>query len=303
MNAPNALNVGNLGAIITSSQDMGNTTITLGFVARTSPSGYGINRYYVIQPEHNANLDATLVFNYLDAELNGITESELDVWRFNGTDWDSQSATLNTTNNTLTKNNIPAFSTWTAGSPFNNPLPVTLTRFEAQRLNDFEVKLSWTTASEWRNKGFAIEKSADGFLFDSVGFVTGAGDSQVAHHYEFILQETEPAYYRLKQLDFEGTFEYSEVKYVAGNEAVLQLMVYPNPSKGEVNIRFSKKVTPFTLKMIGLDGKIALYETFENEFQAETTLNHLLTQQPNGTYYLVFQSVDWQFTMPLILMR
>ena len=73
LSAPSSANPGNLGIIITSAQNLGNTTIKRGHQSQTDTYGSGnsITRYYDITPANNTNLDATLRFTYLDAELNG----------------------------------------------------------------------------------------------------------------------------------------------------------------------------------------------------------------------------------------
>jgi len=107
-------NVAGLGAEITTSADMGSTTITRTHAAASSPTS--IERRYQISPTTNTGLDATLVFHYDDTELNGNTEADLKLYRStNGNNWDKQNAsTVNTTNNTLTLTGMNSFSYWTA---------------------------------------------------------------------------------------------------------------------------------------------------------------------------------------------
>jgi hypothetical protein len=97
LNSPSAKNLGNLGAVITSATNLGNTTIRRGH--KIQPSIYGSNnsiqRYYDIIPANNMALKATLRVNYFDAELNGITESTLNQWKSkNGVTWDFMGADL-----------------------------------------------------------------------------------------------------------------------------------------------------------------------------------------------------------------
>ncbi|MBI2729621.1 MAG: T9SS type A sorting domain-containing protein [Sphingobacteriales bacterium] len=83
LNAPSAANPGNLGAVITSTQNLGSTIIKRGHVSQTDLAipGFSINRYYDISPATNTNLNATLRINYFDAELNGKTEAGLSMWK------------------------------------------------------------------------------------------------------------------------------------------------------------------------------------------------------------------------------
>ena len=113
-----AQNVAGLGATITTAANMGSTVISRGHAAQTGNGNEGIKRYYDITPTTNTGLDATLVFNYADSELNSLTESTLVLFRSTntGSTWFDQGGTVNTTNNTLTLTGIDAFSRWTGGS-------------------------------------------------------------------------------------------------------------------------------------------------------------------------------------------
>lgn len=115
--------VAGLGVNITTSADLGSTTI----IRRHNASGErAILRNYQINPTNNSGLNATLVYNYLDAELNGRTEASLKLFRSTdgSTDWTEKTSSINTTDNTLTLSSIDAFSYWTAADETAN---VTLT--------------------------------------------------------------------------------------------------------------------------------------------------------------------------------
>ncbi|MFT5764720.1 MAG: hypothetical protein ACI8X3_002151 [Saprospiraceae bacterium] len=114
---------------------------------------------------------------------------------------------------------------YTTGSPnicpymngiYNDPLPVDLSSFTGQLKKD-NILLYWTTESEKNNAGFEIEQSFDGEQFSIIGMVEGRGNSETLWQYTFLdpgvriraLGTT--AYYRLVQVDFEGTKTYSAV--------------------------------------------------------------------------------------------
>ncbi len=117
LNSPAAVNLGNLGAVITSSADLGNSTIRRGHAAQNNVAGTNssIRRYYDIVPQYNNNLNATLHFQYLEAELNSIPESSLSQWQSEDrTNWTSAGfTTRNTANNYVEKTGIANFSRWT----------------------------------------------------------------------------------------------------------------------------------------------------------------------------------------------
>ena len=111
-------------------------------------------------------------------------------------------------------------------------LPVELLSFEAKS-NDKTVDLTWTTASEGNNAGFDIERSADGKTFDKIGFVKGSGTTSEKRNYTFTdntpLSTT--AYYRLQQVDFDGSKVSSNIIALEPQNQVKGVKVYPNPSK------------------------------------------------------------------------
>ena len=126
LNAPSSANPGNLGAIITSPQNLGSTTIRRGEQSQANGGGAGssILRYYDISPATNSGLNATLRFSYFNAELNGLDENTLVLWRSpDNISWSNQGfTTRNTITNYVEKTGIDAFSRWTL-SATSNPLP------------------------------------------------------------------------------------------------------------------------------------------------------------------------------------
>ena len=114
-----------------------------------------------------------------------------------------------------------------------NPLPVELVRFTAELLGA-DAPLRWATASEKNNDHFEVEASADGRTFRRIGQMAGHGSSAQPHEYQLV----DPAitryaaslvYYRLRQVDQDGTFSYAPVRTVAvGGQA--ELALFPNPT-------------------------------------------------------------------------
>lgn len=121
-------------------------------------------------------------------------------------------------------------------------LPVELTAFEGTFKNG-EVLLSWRTASEQNNAGFEVERSFDREAFTQIGFVRGAGTTTEAQSYAFTDRNSfnaEKVYYRLKQVDFDGQFEYSpiiEVNVSLPTKFAL-MQNYPNPFNPTTTIAY-----------------------------------------------------------------
>lgn len=124
----------------------------------------------------------------------------------------------------------------------NEPVPVELTNFSS-KITGNKVKLVWSTSSETNNSGFEIQRSRDKTNFSKIGFVEGSGTTAQPVSYSFKDENTESEnyYYRLKQVDFDGTFEYSDVVEVnlESPERFALKQNYPNPFNPATNIEFS----------------------------------------------------------------
>lgn len=232
LNAPNGVNVAGLGATITSSINLSSTVVTRGHEAYTSGSNQGIARYFAISPTTNTGLNATLVFHYDESELGGAIEVDLRLFRStdNGVRWTQMGGVPDPTGNTVTLTGIDAFSHWTLAG--EGLLPVELVAFEAFVDGD-EVTLTWATASETNNAGFEVEREMETGKWKMVGFVEGHGTTLEPQRYTYRLADMEPGRYRfrLKQIDFDGTFEYSpEAEVIVEMPGRYHLSpAYPNP--------------------------------------------------------------------------
>jgi hypothetical protein len=116
------------------------------------------------------------------------------------------------------------------------PLPVSLTAFAAKASGP-DVRLSWATASELNNDYFEVERSTDGATFAPLGRLAGHGTTLAANSYAYLdagVASRRPgrAYYRLRQVDLDGTATYSPVRTVdlAGADLTAAVGLYPNPA-------------------------------------------------------------------------
>jgi len=247
-------NVAGLGAEITTSANMGSTTIIRGHEAQGSQ---GIKRYYQINPTTNTGLSATLVFHYRDAELNGQTESELKLFKSSdGSTWTEQaSSTVNTTDNTLTLSGIDGFSSWTAAPTGSDAsLPVELVSFTAESRSG-SVILRWSTESELENLGFMLQRrksEADewepvaDYLSDAA--LAGNGSTTEKHDYQYTDKTLQPGLtyeYRLGDVDYSGRVTWhKEVRVKIKVEDVKMPVefglhrAYPNPFNPAVTLSY-----------------------------------------------------------------
>lgn len=118
-------------------------------------------------------------------------------------------------------------------------LAVDLVSFDAHLNLNKEVLCRWRVASELNNKGFSVERSADGVEWTSIGFVDGRGTTLDAANYRFLDENplTAYSYYRLKQMDFDGQFTNSNVVSVQLLEDFEEeVLIYPNPADEQLFI-------------------------------------------------------------------
>lgn len=110
------------------------------------------------------------------------------------------------------------------------PLPVEWLSFTAIPEKK-AVILRWSTATEHNNDYFVIERSDDGLTFKAIGQVPGGGTSSVIRNYQFL--DVDPmegtSYYRIRQVDFDGQYDYSKIVPVRTGDSVSGVNVYPNP--------------------------------------------------------------------------
>jgi alpha-tubulin suppressor-like RCC1 family protein len=116
-------------------------------------------------------------------------------------------------------------------------LPVQYLYFTGKKDNDI-VELNWATASEKDASHFDIERSADGVNFEKIGSVSASGNSNRVIDYSFV--DTNPvsgnAYYRLKQVDYNGQYEYSKIININSVKNAEEVQIVPNPNNGSFNV-------------------------------------------------------------------
>lgn len=122
-------------------------------------------------------------------------------------------------------------------------LPLELVSFTGEN-QEGNVVLKWITGSETNNEYFVVERSEDGNDFEKLGKVKGSGSSTVAREYSYTdpYPFTEKTYYRLKQVDYDGNYTYSNVVTVTVDELNnLRINIYPNPASTFLNCELYSK--------------------------------------------------------------
>ena len=137
-------------------------------------------------------------------------------------------------------------------------LPIELLSFEGQHTEKGNL-LTWTTASEIQNKGFDIERSKDGIRFDKIGFVDGNGTVSQVQNYRFedythLKSSEKVVYYRLKQLDFDGNFDYSNIISIHTNRKNLA-SILPNRGRGIFTLTGVENIEDETFTIVNSVGQ------------------------------------------------
>jgi hypothetical protein len=133
-------------------------------------------------------------------------------------------------------------------------LPVTIVNFSATAHSDL-VTLNWSTATEINNKGFELFRSVDGTNFTSIGFVAGAGNSDLLLNYQFTDNPglSGNVFYKFKQIDIDGKFVWSNIVSVTLNSKGL-ITFAPNPANSFITI--SSPLIVKEIRLINVGGQL-----------------------------------------------
>ena len=142
----------------------------------------------------------------------------------------------------------------------HTPLPVSFSSFTVQRSNASTVKLSWQTATEINNRGFAVERNTNG-VWEQIAFIASqasAGNSSSLLNYSYTDANSAKgiSQYRIQQIDIDNKSSYTEIRVVRGIDQPGKIIVYPNPSSdGKVNIVFEDMVAIRDVSLIDMNGR------------------------------------------------
>ena len=212
------------------------TCATGGMIA-TPGVGFGPNdRYFGVFVVGGTTPTYTVEYNYwINPWVTPADEPNLVLNKRNNNSispWNDAVATLNTVAKTLTKTGEPGGGASRGEYMIGNstgPLPIELLFFKALVANENQVLCKWSTATEINNDYFTVEKTQDGINYEFVTNVTGAGNSNTTLNYSII--DPSPylgiSYYRLKQIDFNGQYTYSQLEPINLNTIEI-INIYPN---------------------------------------------------------------------------
>jgi len=187
-------------------------------------------------------------------------------------------------------------------------LPVELTSFTANVNNEGDVVLNWTTATEINNHMFEIERRSNEGQYITIGYVEGFGTTTEPQEYSYTDNTVESGtyFYRLKQIDFGGQYEYSdEIEVEVSGPLTFALgQNYPNPFNPSTNIKYSIPQSGFVklsvYNLIGEEVSLLVNEEVDAGFY-EVTFD--ASNLPSGTYFYRLQTGNTVQTKKMVLMK
>jgi hypothetical protein len=185
---------------------------------------------------------------------------------------------------------------------------VELVSFEAISTGG-SVALAWLTASESNNAGFSVEQEVGSDVFAEIGYVEGYGTTDRAQEYRYTVNDLDPGLhrFRLKQIDFDGAFEYSQVIEAAVTvpDRFLIKAAYPNPFNPTTTLRFAV-ATEQHVEVTLLNSAGQSIRTLYNAAVAANEMQRLTvdaSELPSGTYLVHFEGKGLSASERIVLAK
>ena len=236
-----------------------------------------VDRFWQIDKTGPAGT-ATLTFTAAATEVGSISNLGAQRWNNILLKWDNPLIGQSNTVNSATVPGVTSFSPWTllGNGSF---LPITMLSFTVSKNNNYAA-LNWVTASETNNNGFDVEKSLDLKIWNKISFVEGAGNSNqlLKYNYDDLLTENIKnndaiVYYRLKQIDFNGVYKYSDIRSLnlnaANQDMPITFALYPNPASQYINIVSSEPIQNFQINIYNSKGAMVSNTSMNGSIQLD----------------------------------
>ncbi|GEM_PF-1383834 len=262
-----------------------------------------------------SNLKVKIVLHWRDGQSSGISNlSDLAMARYDGSAWVAVQPT--SINGTVTRGSIESnygqggFGPYTFGSlGGGNVLPIKLNYFSAELYDNQQVMLSWETAMERNNDFFTIERSYDGQFFEVIATIKGAGNSDIPLSYSYVDEAPGSGYiyYRLKQTDYDGQFEYFNVEQVFIEAATTSLEiqeVFPVPFSDQMTLVLESGIdAEVQIDLITMSGSQIPLMMANIHSGRNTIYLGDLGRLPKGAYVLTVTSSDKQISTKVLKAR
>lgn len=188
-----------------------------------------------------------------------------------------------------------------------SPLPISLKSFKAN-VEKNAVKIEWTTASEINNDYFSIQRSEDAINFETIEIVQGSGFSNTdLSYFTFDYRPIKGiSYYRLKQTDYDGTYEIFDPVVVKFEAEIKnpKLEVFPNPAhNNDFYIRVTtEKSEHINLEVFDSHGLKILHEDYKNTNFVSIHVSELEKNLKPGTYFIIISTLQGRFAEKLVIL-
>lgn len=261
----------------------------------------------------NAGLDFNLTLYYSPAHLGSVNpEADMKMANYQSSVWvpyTGTASTVNTATKRLTANGLNSLYEFT-GTSSTRPLPVKLTSFDA-KLKGKNILTNWSTSTEVNASHFVLERSFDSKEFKEVtsvkasNKVTGASYAYTDDDAVRIAQKnsSNTIYYRLKQVDLNGFFEYSKtIRVMLGNpEQITIVSAVPNPFVNNIELTFTTLDENATVSIVDISGKIIYNQQFTTKSMEPFNTNiALFDKLENGIYFLTVETKSGRQTLKLL---
>jgi hypothetical protein len=257
------------------------------------------NGYWTLTPSNIDNISADITLygrGYSGASTNPFAYA---IIKRNGGNWfipdgTHNNATQSISGGTITvkRSGITSFSDWAIS--FNNQnetLPVSLVMFSAKRISPSKIEILWTTESELNNDFFVLQKSFNPNFFKDIAIIPGAGNSnqKIDYKYTDFDSEGKIIYYRLKQVDLDGSYSYSKIISVNPSDNELEIIAFYQFNKIFIN-NLPKENSTYNISIYNSLGQV-----LEN-FNVLSDFNNLEINKylPEGIYFLMIKNQHFE---------
>ena len=287
LNAPLAENPGNLGLVITSGANWGNTLISRSHNTFTSPGGgSSVARNYNIQPAINTALNAFLRMYYFDDEINALNETIFDFFQStdNGAHWNNiGSVSRNVSQNFVNINGVQSMSLITL-STTNNPLPLLFTDLTANCEHNIAT-MQWRLPNPKDVASLQIEKSSNSTDWERVPQRIEIM-SNVNYLYTFQDKDSPYSFYRLVFTGIDGEPNYSPVQTVNCKEGSPYFKLVQNPVRSQAQIEISSESNQYvSVQIFDIQGRLMITKPL-NISSGNTSVHVDVNSLSSGMYHL-----------------
>ncbi|WP_165958034.1 pectinesterase family protein [Segetibacter sp. 3557_3] len=258
-----------------------------------------VNRQWTIKEDVAGGNTATISFSWLTADqAPGFNPgAAVVILQFNGATWVPVPAVVTGSGTAAnpfvaTAQGITSFSTFVVSNTIS--LPLTLLNFNAA-YNGATLNLTWNTTREINTSTFEVERSADGRMFNSIAAVAATGLNTNRYATIDVNPIDGVAYYRLKMIDKDGSFKYSQVVVV--NSKTNGVTLYPNPAVSTIIVTHKTAKPNTTIAVVSADGKTLRVQTVQPGV-TQTSVD--VAPLPKGAYLIHINNGSVQSTASFI---